>query len=199
MFLKPLIRKGSSQAIQMVATLARLGDARKEISLYGFYNSIISAQQRLNNIPCYYFRAKKTGFDFMKFLIISLIILFSLSVGFVGVAQGIFWNDDPRLVEVSIQIQIRDSEGRLVAYVEPTQTWATKSIHYWLDKNENNSIILKDGKNLVVSKWEQSKSYKGNKLPTAYGGNGFSTFTGGFLTEPGDTATISWKVVRLLK
>ena len=58
----------------------------------------------------------------MKFLIISFIILFSLSVGFVGVAQGIFWKDDPRLVEVTVQIQIRDSEGRLVVYFEPTQT-----------------------------------------------------------------------------
>jgi len=135
----------------------------------------------------------------MKFLIISFIILFSLSVGFVGVAQGIFWNDDPRLVEVSIQIQIRDSEGRLVAYFEPTQTWASKSVHYYLDKDENKSIILKDGKNLEVVKWEQSKSYSGNKLATAFGGHGFSSFINGFLTEPGDTATASWKVVRLLK
>jgi len=183
----------------MVATLVKLGDAHKEIPLYGFYNSIICAQQRLNNIPCYYFRAKKTGFDFMKFLIISLIILFSLSVGFVGVAQGIFWNDDPSIVEVSIQIQIRDSEGRLVAYFEPTQTWLKpKLVHEYLDTKENKSIILKDGKNFEVIKWEQSKSYRGNELVTAYGGNGLSTFYNGFITEPGDTSTASWKVVRPL-
>ena len=184
----------------MVATLARLGDARKEISLYGFYNSIISAQQRLNNIQCYYFRAKKTGFNFMKFLIISFIILFSLSIGFVGVAQGIFWKDDPSIVEVSIQIQIRDFEGRLVAYYEPTQTWVNpKLVHEYLDTKENKSIILKDGKNLEVIKWEVSKSYKGNELKTAWGTTiGISSFSNGFLTEPGDTTTVTWKVVRPL-
>ena len=135
----------------------------------------------------------------MKFLIISLVILFSLSVGFVGVAQGIFWNDDPSIVEVSIQIQLRDSEGRLVAYYEPTQTWVnSKIIHAYLDTKENKSIILKDGKNLEVIKWEQSKTYKGNTLPTAFGNNVLSSFSNGFITEPGDTATISWKVVRPL-
>jgi len=135
----------------------------------------------------------------MKFLIISFIILFSLSVGFVGVAQGILWTDEPSLVEVSVQIQIRDSEGRLVAYYEPTQIWVTpKLIHEYLDREENKSIILKDGKNLEVIKWEQSKSYKGNGLATVYGSNYFTSFYNGFLTEPGDTGTASWKVVRPL-
>jgi len=133
----------------MVATLTSLGNARKVISLYGFYNSIISAQQRLNNIPCYYFRAKKTGFDFMKFLIISLIILFSLSVGFVGVTEGtqVHLKEDPSLLEVSVQIQHRDSEGRLVAYYEPTRTYVTSEfLHGYLDTIENKSIIFINSK-----------------------------------------------------
>ena len=86
----------------------------------------------------------------MKFLIISLIILFSLSVGFVGVTEGtqVKLKEDPSLVEVSLQIQHRDSEGRLVAYYEPTQTWVnSKTVHEYLDTKENKSIILKDGKN----------------------------------------------------
>ena len=134
----------------------------------------------------------------MKFLIISFIILFTLSVGFVGVTQGILWND-PSIVEVSIQIQLRDSEGRLVAYYEPTQTWVKPElVHEYLDTKENKSIILKDGKNLEVIKWEASKSYRGNELKTAYGGGSLSTFSGGFIPEPGDTSTESWKVVRPL-
>jgi len=135
----------------------------------------------------------------MKFLIISLIILFTLSVGFVGVAQGIFWNDEPSIVEVSIQIQLRDSEGRLVAYYEPTQTWVKPElVHEYLDTKENKSIILKDGKNLEVIKWEQSKSYRGNELKTAYGDIRLFTYSDGFISEPGDTFTESWKVVRPL-
>ncbi len=154
----------------------------------------------INNIQCYYFRAKKTGFDFMKFLIISLIILFSLSIGFVGVTQGILWTDEPSLVEISLQIQLRDSEGLLVAYYEPTQTWVNPEIvHEYLDTKENKSIILKDGKNLEVIKWEASKTYRGNELHTAWGTTmGLSSFSNGFLAEPGDTSTESWKVVRPL-
>ena len=138
-------------------------------------------------------------FDFMKFLIISLIILFSLSVGFVDVAQGGILNDEPSIAEVSIQIQLRDSEGQLVAYYEPTRTWVdSKLIHEYLDAKENKSTILKDGKNLEVIKWEQSKSYSGNKLKMAYGYLAIATYSNGFLTEPGDTYTESWKVVRPL-
>jgi len=139
------------------------------------------------------------GIHILKILVISLIILFSLSVGFVDVTQGIFWKDDPSLVEVTIQIQLRDSEGRLVAYYEPTQIWVnSKLVHDFLDTKENKSIILKDGKNLEVIKWERSTSYRGNELKTGFGGGSLSTFSNGFLPEPGDTSTESWKVVRLL-
>jgi hypothetical protein len=135
----------------------------------------------------------------MKFLIISLFILFSLSVGFVGVTQGIIYTDEPSLVDVSLQIQLRDSEGRLVAYYEPTQTWVhPELVHVYLDTKENKSIILKDGKNLEVIKWEQSKSYSGNELKIAYGDLILSTYSNGFISEPGDTITESWKVVRPL-
>jgi hypothetical protein len=134
----------------------------------------------------------------MKFVIISLFILFSLSVGFVGVTQGIPW-DDPSLLEVSLQVQLRDSEGRLVAYYEPTQTWVNPEIvDEHLDTKENKSIILKDGKNFEVIKWEISKSYSGNELKTGYGIAGFSAYSNGFIAEPGYTTTESWKVVRPL-
>ena len=135
----------------------------------------------------------------MKFLIISFIILFTLSVGFVGVIQGMPWEDDTSIVEITVQIQLRDSEGRLVAYYEPTRTWVTPElVHEYLDTKENKSIILKDGKNLEVIKWEQSKSYSGNELKIAYGDWILSTYTNGFISEPGDTITESWKVVRPL-
>ncbi len=137
----------------------------------------------------------------MKFLIISLIILFSLSVGVVGVTQGIPW-DDPSLVELSLQVQLRDSEGRLVAYYEPTQTWVNPELaHEYLDTKENKSIISKDGKNFEVITWEQSEPYRGGELETAFG---FSkdgdlaviAYSDGYLTEPGDTSSKFWKVVR---
>jgi len=139
----------------------------------------------------------------MKFLIISLIILLSFSVGFVGVTQGASLKDDPSFVEISLQIQLRDSDGQLVAYYEPTRIWIpdSKLAHEYLDLKENKSIISKDGRNLEVITWEQSESYRGGELETAFGffkdGDlAVVDFVDGFLTEPGDTSSKFWKVVR---
>ncbi len=139
----------------------------------------------------------------MKFLIISLIILLSFSVGFVGVTQGAILKDDPSFVEISLQIQLRDSDGQLVAYYEPTRIWVpdSKLAHEYLDTKENKLIISKDGRNLEVIMWEQSESYRGGELETAFGffkDGKLATvdFVDGFFTEPGDTSSQFWKVVR---
>ena len=139
----------------------------------------------------------------MKFLIISLFILFSLSVGFVGVTQGEYWKDDTNLVEITVQIQLRDSEGRLVAYYEPTQIWVRPEIvDGHLDPKENKSIILKDGKKYEVFELEQTLTYRGNQLAYGFvlpqGDRVQVAYVDAFLSEPGDVAFQSWKVVRLL-
>ncbi len=138
----------------------------------------------------------------MKFLIISLIIL-SFSVGFVGVTQGAILKDDPSFVEITLQIQLRDSDGQLVAYYEPTRIWVvdSKLTHEYLDIKENKSIISKDGRNLEVIMWEQSESYRGGDYETAFGfykdGDlAIIDFSDGFLAEPGDTSSQFWTVVR---
>ena len=139
----------------------------------------------------------------MKFLIISLIILFSLSVGLISVVQGQTVKDDPSFVEVSLQIQLRDSDGLLVAYYEPTRIWVvdSKLTHEYLDNKENKSIISKDGRNLEVITWEQLQVHRGFGLHTAFGffkdGDlAVVDFVDGFLAEPGDTSSKFWKVVR---
>ncbi len=138
----------------------------------------------------------------MKFLIISLII-FSFSVGFVGVTQGALIKDDPSFVEASLQIQLRDSDGQLVAYYEPTRIWVpdSKLAHEYLDTKENKSIISKDGRNLEVITWEQSESYRGGDYETAFGffkdGDlAIVDYSDAFLAEPGDTSSQFWTVVR---
>jgi len=141
----------------------------------------------------------------MKFFIISLIILFSLSVGFVNIAQGQTIDNHPSLVEVTLQVQIRDSEGHLVAYYEPNQKYVGNIVilHEYLDTKENKTTIQKEGKNLQVIEWEQSGTYKTTDIHTTFhliykGQFGISVFTDGYLSEPGDSYTASWKIVRLL-
>jgi len=138
----------------------------------------------------------------MKFLIISLIIL-SFSVGFVGVTQGSILKDYPSFVEITLQVQLRDSDGQLVAYYEPTRIWVANSklTHEYLDIKENKSIISKDGRNLEVIMWEQSESYREGDYETAFGfykdGDlAIVDYVDAFLAEPGDTSSQFWKVVR---
>jgi len=145
----------------------------------------------------------------MKFLIISLIILFSISVGFVDVADGGALlklpdgKGDPSFLEGYLQIQLRDSDGKLVAYYEPTRMWVvdSKLIHEILDTKENKSIISKDGRNFEVITWEQSEYYRGGELETAFGlfkdGKlALVDFPDGFFAEPGDTSSQFWTIVR---
>jgi len=145
----------------------------------------------------------------MKFLIISLIILFSFSVGFIGVTHGAFvvptiwFNDDPSFVEGYLQVQLRDSDGQLVAYYEPNRMWIadSKLVHEYLDTKENKSIISKDGRNFEVIMWEQSESYRGGELETAYGfyqdnDLALADYGDGFLAEPGDSSSQFWTIVR---
>ncbi len=137
----------------------------------------------------------------MKFLIISLIIL-SFSVGFVGVTQGAILKDHPSFVEISLQVQLRDSDGQLVAYYEPTRIGIvdSKLTHEYLDTKENKETILQDGRNLEVITWVQSEYYKGGELETAFGfykdGDlALIAYPDGYLTEPGDTSSKFWKIV----
>jgi len=139
----------------------------------------------------------------MKFLIFSIITLFLLNVGFVGLAQGQTLDRYPSLEEVSLQIQVRDSAGLLVAYYEPTQIYPGNIAisHEFLDEKENKSTIQKNGKNFEMIKWQVSGTYFSTQLHTSFhiihnGEVGLSVFHDGFLSEPGDTVTASWKVVR---
>jgi len=138
-----------------------------------------------------------------------LIILFSISVGFVDVADGGTplrmpnTEGDPSFLEGTLQIQLRDSDGKLVAYYEPARMWVvdSKLIHEFLDTKENKSIISKDGRNFEVIMWEQSRSYRGGELETAFGfyqdGNiVLIDFSDGFFAEPGDTSFQFWTIVR---
>ena len=134
-----------------------------------------------------------------------MIILFSLGIGFVGIAQGQTLENYPSFVEVSLQIQLRDSEGQLVAYYEPTQIYPVDIalVHEYLDTKENKTTISKEGKTLEVITWEQSGSYKKTTFQTGFsithkGIRCLDVYPDGFLTEPGDTFIASWKIVRPL-
>jgi len=142
----------------------------------------------------------------MKFLIISVIVFFSLIVGFVNVTQGALPRDHPSLEEVSLQYQLRDSEGMLVAYYEPTLMYINdiNLVHEYLDTKENKTTILKEGKNFELIEWKESGYISNVNQYSSYNMNYKKTWVlalrhDGYLSQPGDTYLVSWKVIRPLQ
>ena len=56
--------------------------------------------------------------------------------------------EDPSIPELSLQMIVRNSDGVLVTYIEPTNFYLSNMylIHKFLDEKENKSIITIDGK-----------------------------------------------------
>ena len=145
-------------------------------------------------------------FFLMKFLIISVIVFFSLMVGFFNVTQGALPRDHSSLEEVSLQYQIRDSEGMLIVYYEPTLMYITNInlVHEYLDTKENTTKIFKEGKYFELFEWKESGRFSHTNQYSSYnmwykGTSVLALRHDGYLSQPGDTYLVSWKVIRPLQ
>ena len=145
----------------------------------------------------------------MKIPIILLVLAVFLGSFFITDSNAIMGpgapQEDPSLPEISVQVEIRNSDGVLVAYTEPSIYFLSNlyMIHQFLDKQENKKTITIDGKNYEqieleylflergsgqrasISLWENDRAV----LTTRYNG---------YLGEPGDTQRISWKIIRTI-
>jgi len=116
--------------------------------------------------------------------------------------------EDPSLHEVSLQLQLRNSDGQLVTYIEPTTMYIKNinMVHEFLDTKEsyNKKIIEKDGEKLESIQYELTYSFSETKQIATVGivyKNEFILLFrhDGFLTAPGDTLDASWKIVRTIQ
>jgi len=113
----------------------------------------------------------------------------------------------PSLIEVSLQLQIRDSEGHLVAYFEPNLLYIInlEKLHERLDGIENKEKILIDGVEHELIKLRQVSSnpaiqrvqiasfnlYNQGEPVLAYRHDGY-------LKEPSDYWITDWKIIRTI-
>ena len=146
-------------------------------------------------------------FRFMKihlFLLVFVVgfTLIGNSYGQTGSAP----NEDPSLPEVSLQLQLRNSDGQLVTYIEPTTMYILniKMVHEFLDTKENKKIIEKEGEMFEVIQYEQSFRFYDTAQYATYGMSYKGDFPllfrhDGYLTSPGDTLDVSWKIVRTIQ
>ena len=152
-------------------------------------------------------------FDFfMRVLIFLLIVVvgFSLvSISLVGISFGekvAHPQADPSLYDVSLQLQLRNSEVQLITYIEPTIMFISniKLVHEYLDGKENKKIIEKDGEKLELIQYEQIFRFSETKQIATLGMVYKDTFVltfrhDAYLTSPGDTLDAFWKITRTIQ
>jgi len=142
----------------------------------------------------------------MKVLIFLLIFVVSMTLVGESYAQRQAHPQDPRLYEVSLQLQLRNSEGQLITYIDPSTMHLrdVKMLHEFLDTKENKKIIEKDGETFEVIQYEQIFRFSETKQVATVGMVYKSIFVllfrhDGFLTAPGDTLDASWKIIRTIQ
>jgi len=141
----------------------------------------------------------------IEIFVLFFVVGFSLIVNSFG--QGVVYpQEDPSLLEVSLQLQLRNSDGQLVTYIEPTTMYIAniEMVHKVLDTKENKQIIEKDGEMFEVIQYEQTVRFDKTAQYATYGmwyKDGFALLFrhDGFLTSPGDTLDVFWKIVRTIQ
>jgi len=140
-----------------------------------------------------------------------LIFLLIFVVGFTIVGESYGQREaapqeDPSLYEISLQLQLRNSEGQLITYIEPTTRYIInlKMTHEYLDTKENKKIIEKDGETFEVIEYEQIFRFSETKQIATLGMVYKDTFVflfrhDAYITSPGDTLDASWKIVRTIQ
>ena len=113
--------------------------------------------------------------------------------------------EDPSIPELTLQMIVRNSDGVLVTYIEPTNFYLSNIYltHQNLDKKENKNIIVKDG--ISYEQFNFGHTYydssDGQRASYSIWEEGFSVVTSrfnGFLSEPGDTQTTMWSITRTI-
>jgi len=147
----------------------------------------------------------------LKYRLVILIIVVSfVAVGTLYVLID-YSNPTQNDYRVLLQLQHRDSDGNLISYVEGTKIVFIKSdkLDQFLDSLPNKKMIEKDGKNYEMFQWigpsekfSKYHAWSGYELRVLPVNNQYQTVLmvlhNAYETQPGDTASIRWTVLRLL-
>jgi len=140
--------------------------------------------------------------------VLKMSLIFSIIFGLVGFYLGDVAEAEKKdLPEVILQLQLRNSEGQLVSYIEGTQMRLINP--FLLDKyldTKQSQIIEKDNQSFELIQWQgptekidnfHSMSIFELWVPRA---NDFGLVLNikhdAYQVEPGDTITVYWTVIR---
>jgi len=146
----------------------------------------------------------------MKIILFSLLCLILIGMISYSYAQYTIVDRNTKLPEVMLQLELRDSNGGLIAYIESEQIIGISplELNRFLD-NQNQTrkeFLVIDDKKYESQQWEirgdayvEQLAYSGTRLLDIYQ-NEFETLLfmrhDSFQTQPGDTVRIFWTVIR---
>ena len=144
----------------------------------------------------------------MNLVLIFALGIIALSPIFLMDVYGFTHNrSHPSLIEVSLQIQVRDSEGHLVAYFEPNLMYILDlaKLHERLDEIENKEKILINGVEHELIKYHQSgyhtEKYRDQIAAFVLYYQDIPVLVynhDGYIIEPGDNWITEWKIIRTI-
>lgn len=137
------------------------------------------------------------------------LLIFLIVIGYTNPAFSESDSSKSSMPKVLLQLQIRDSTGQLVSYVEGSKIVFLKPelLNEFLDKLGNKKIIEKDGKKYELFQWfgpdekfNRFHSYAGYELKVLPVNGKYRTVLmilhNAYQTQPGDTAKVYWSALR---
>ena len=146
----------------------------------------------------------------MKIVLFFLLSLILIGITSYSYAEWVIVGKNTTLPQVFVQMEVRDSNGGLLAYIETDQIIGLDplALNRFLDNlnNTRKEFLIIDDKNYEVQQWEVSKgwstsatAFSATKLLDIYQ-HEFITIIlvrhDSFQVQPGDTARFFWTVIR---
>jgi len=99
---------------------------------------------------------------------------------------------------------LRNSEGQLVSYFKTdyARILYLDLTHQFLDSVDNKITFVQDGKTYERIQWQKTEYFDDVYQPNIYAlmYNGYATvmmYHGPYLSEPGDSITVYWDIIRI--
>ena len=140
-------------------------------------------------------------------IFVGLTTLFILAYFFANNSYGaiIYPHSDPSLPEISLQLELRNANGQLLLYIEPTTIYIgdVSGLHKFLDTMSNRTITIIDGKKYETVHFNQTfyfNEHNSGQITTNTLGypTALTIRHDGFIAEPGEVLYADWKIIRIV-
>jgi len=146
----------------------------------------------------------------MKIILFSLLCVILIGITSYSHAQYLEAEEDTELVEVIVQLELRDSNGNLLSYIEADQIIGISpfELNRFLDNlnNTRKEFFTKDDQKYEIQQWEKANEQFGKNLALSVTHlrdiyqNEYVIIINmrhdSFQAEPGDTLRVFWTIIR---